>query len=89
MELIDIDYHSYVLDTPGFSSLNLNFIKEEVQLGRCFREINRYSHKCKFIGCLHYKEPDCEVKRQVEKGGNIYKTRYENYISFFRGNKKH
>lgn len=81
VELIDIDYHSYVLDTPGFSSLNLNFIKEEVQLGRCFREINRYSHKCKFIGCLHYKEPDCEVKRQVEKG-NIYKTRYENYISF-------
>lgn len=81
VELIDIDHHGYVLDTPGFSSLDLGFIEEKVQLSRCFREIDKYSHQCKFIGCLHHKEPGCEVKKQIEKG-NIDKVRYENYISF-------
>lgn len=81
VELIDIGSNSYVLDTPGFSSLSLNFIKEEVQLSSCFREIDKYSHKCKFSGCLHYKEPGCEVKKQMELG-NINKIRYENYINF-------
>ncbi|CCQ96062.1 putative ribosome biogenesis GTPase RsgA [[Clostridium] ultunense Esp] len=81
VELIDMDSQSFVLDTPGFSSLNLDFIESEEDLGRYFREIFDYSHKCKFINCLHHKEPNCEVKRQVEKG-SISKERYENYLQF-------
>ncbi|QQY80782.1 ribosome biogenesis GTPase [Keratinibaculum paraultunense] len=81
VELIDIGFNSYVLDTPGFSSLDLSFVEEEVQLGSYFREIDKYSYKCKFSGCLHYKEPGCEVKKQMELG-NIDKVRYKNYISF-------
>lgn len=81
VELLDIDLNSYVLDTPGFSSLKLDFIENEVELGRYFKEINEYIHECKFIGCLHNKEPGCEVKKQVEEG-NINKQRYNNYISF-------
>lgn len=84
VELLEMDMeNTYVLDTPGFSSLNLDFIENEVELGNYFREINRYRDGCKFIGCLHYKEPDCEVKRQV-KAGNISTARYENYLKFLK-----
>lgn len=72
---------TYVLDTPGFSSLNLDFIEEETELGSYFNEINRYKDKCRFTGCLHFKEPDCEVKRQVDNG-NISAKRYNNYLQF-------
>ncbi len=82
VELLKMDMEdTYVLDTPGFSSLSLDFIKEEVELGSYFREIDKYRHDCKFTGCLHHKEPNCEVKRQVELG-NISKQRYDNYLQF-------
>lgn len=81
VELIEIDSNSYVLDSPGFSSLDLSFIEREEDLGFYFKEIKEYSGDCKFISCVHYKEPDCEVKRQLEKG-NISNSRYENYLNF-------
>jgi len=81
VELLDLGSNSYVLDSPGFSSLDLDFIENESQLSMGFREIQNYGDKCKFISCLHHREPDCEVKRQLELG-NISKSRYENYLSF-------
>lgn len=81
VELIDIGSKSYVLDTPGFSSLKLDFIKSEEELSKYFVEMLNYNDKCKFINCLHRKEPNCEVKRQL-KNGNISKIRYENYLRF-------
>lgn len=82
VELLKLDEEdTYVLDTPGFSSLNLDFIEDEVELGGYFREIDRHSDQCKFTGCLHYKEPHCEVKKQVEEG-NISEQRYKNYLQF-------
>lgn len=83
VELIDLDSNGYVIDSPGFSSLDLEFIESEVELGQYFREINKYSNKCKFIGCLHNREPGCEVKAQVEKE-NISNIRYENYLLFLK-----
>ncbi len=73
--------NTYVLDTPGFSSLNLDFMEKETELGSYFKEIDKYKDKCRFTGCLHFMEPDCEVKRQVEKG-NISARRYNNYLQF-------
>lgn len=80
LKMDDMD-NTYVLDTPGFSSLNLDFIEDEVELGSYFREIEKFSDQCKFTGCLHHKEPDCEVKRQVDLG-NISDQRYKNYLQF-------
>ena len=81
VELLDLDSNSYVLDSPGFSSLDLNFIENETQLSVGFKEIQKHEGDCKFISCLHHKEPDCEIKRQLEMG-NIANSRYENYLSF-------
>ncbi|KAJ51511.1 ribosome biogenesis GTPase [Clostridium tetanomorphum] len=76
-ELIEIE-GGFLVDTPGFSSLNTDFIeKEKVQL--CFPEFEDYLGQCKFTGCLHYKEPKCMVKEAMEEG-KINKKRYDFYI---------
>lgn len=69
--------NSYLIDTPGFSSLDLNFDPEIVK--DSFVEFYEFSSGCKFNGCLHMSEPGCEVKKQLEQG-NVLKSRYENYI---------
>lgn len=79
VELINLKEDSYVLDTPGFSSLHLDFIEDEVELREYFREIDKIGKECRFISCLHDQEPDCAVKRNVDTG-NINKDRYDNYL---------
>lgn len=81
VELLELDLGGYVLDTPGFSSLDLDFINREEDLKYYFKEILEYSNQCKFSSCLHVGEPGCHVIEGVESG-EIGKTRYDNYISF-------
>lgn len=76
-EIFNVEEDTYLMDTPGFSSLYVNdFEKEELQ--EYFREFKVYNNTCRFVGCAHINEPDCEVKRAVEEG-IISKLRYENY----------
>lgn len=79
-ELLEVDEDTFVLDSPGFSSLQLEFIKEHESLRSYFKEIEKYGSQCKFQSCLHDREPACKVKENVEKG-IIDKDRYENYLS--------
>lgn len=67
---------SYLIDTPGFSSLELNFDPEIVK--DSFVEFYKHSHGCKFNGCFHLSEPKCAIKELVENG-TILESRYENY----------
>ena len=79
VELFALDETSFIADTPGFSALSLpEGIKRE-QLGRFFPDFMEYLEKCRFNTCLHNSEPDCAVKEAVQ-GGNIAKSRYENYL---------
>lgn len=64
-----------IMDTPGFSALDLNGITKE-QLRDSFIEFKKYS--CRFKDCMHNKEIDCGVKTVV--GKEILPSRYENYI---------
>lgn len=76
-ELIEIE-GGFLVDTPGFSSLNIEDIeKDQVQF--LFPEFIEHISGCKFTGCLHYKEPGCLVKDALEQG-KINKKRYEFYI---------
>lgn len=67
-----------VVDTPGFSSLDIDFITKEA-LKNCFPEFHSFLGECKFSGCLHYKEPSCKIKEAVANG-NISEIRYNFYI---------
>ena len=89
-EIIEIN-EGYLVDTPGFSTLDMNFINKD-ELKNAFPEFDDYIGMCKFRGCNHYKEPGCAVKEAVEDG-KINKSRYEFYIKTFNeiqdgGNKK-
>ncbi|MBQ3583772.1 MAG: ribosome small subunit-dependent GTPase A [Lachnospiraceae bacterium] len=76
-EIFHVEDETYLMDTPGFSSLYVNdFEKEELQY--YFREFKNHLEQCRFIGCAHMSEPDCAVKEAVEQK-QIDATRYENY----------
>lgn len=79
VELLQLGEDTFVLDTPGFSSLDISFIEDASQIREYFREINKYGANCRFLSCLHDKEPDCAVKENVEKG-LIHPDRYNNYL---------
>lgn len=83
VELLELDCDSFVLDSPGFSSLNVDFIQEDYQIKDYFKEISKYGEGCRFKSCLHDNEPNCEVKTKVEEG-IISRERYENYILFLK-----
>lgn len=80
-ELITISDNTYIMDTPGFSSLSL-FDMEKEELKDFYPEFEEYEDKCKFLGCAHIHEPVCGVKDAVDEG-KIHKTRYENYLLFY------
>ena len=80
-EIFYIDKGTYVIDTPGFTSLNVPGMDERV-LEECFPEFVKHIGQCKFTGCAHISEPDCMIKQIVEEGG-IPPERYENYKSFY------
>ncbi|WP_461810048.1 ribosome small subunit-dependent GTPase A [Faecalimonas sp.] len=81
-ELIPIDDTSYIMDTPGFSSLYVNAFEKE-ELKYYFPEFEQYEGVCKFNGCDHIHEPNCMVKQAVEEG-KIHKVRYENYVEMYK-----
>ncbi|WP_461815652.1 ribosome small subunit-dependent GTPase A [Faecalimonas sp.] len=81
-ELIPIDDTSYIMDTPGFSSLYVNAFEKE-ELKYYFPEFEQYEGTCKFNGCDHIHEPNCMVKQAVEEG-KIHKVRYENYVEMYK-----
>ena len=71
----------YMVDTAGFSSLNMDMVGEELTcdgLFFCFREFERYFGKCRFATCTHTREPGCAVRAAVE-AGEIAPSRYASY----------
>lgn len=80
-EIIHIEGNTYVMDTPGFSSIWIDqFEKEEIK--NYFMEFSEFEPQCKFQGCLHINEPVCGVKKALQEG-KISKTRYENYVNLY------
>ena len=80
-ELIMLGEGSYIMDTPGFSSLYVNDIEKE-DLKFCFPEFVPYEGQCRFNGCGHIHEPGCAVKQAVEEG-KIHSIRYEDYAMMY------
>lgn len=80
-ELFELEKDSYIMDTPGFTSLYVDNLEKE-QLSYYFPEFQEYRNECRFQGCMHLMEPDCSVKEAVEQG-DISTSRYENYKLLF------
>lgn len=80
-ELIRIEKDTFVLDTPGFSSLFIHMFEED-EIKDYFQEFADYEDECRFQGCSHTHEPDCGVKKALEEG-KISKIRYDNYVNIY------
>lgn len=76
-ELFDMGSGTYMMDTPGFSSMYMEDL-DCLNLKDCFPEFEPYEEGCKFLGCVHIGETTCGVKNAVEEG-EISPSRYENY----------
>lgn len=80
-ELMFVDDDTYIMDTPGFSSLYTEGIEAE-DLKLYFPEIAAYTGTCKFNMCNHISEPGCLVKKAVSDG-RISKMRYDDYVMIY------
>ena len=67
-----------LIDTPGFREISVPHDDPHL-VAQSFPEFVKASAKCAYDGCLHVNEPDCEVRRLVEKG-KINADRYESYL---------
>lgn len=76
-EIIALGENTYIVDTPGFTSLDISEITKE-ELGSYYPEFVQYEPYCKFSGCAHISEPSCGVKDAVAEG-KISQVRYDNY----------
>lgn len=86
VKLYKIGKDSYIADTPGFSTFEINEI-QSTDLCHYFKEFVPYISKCEFVGCSHIKEMKCGIKDGMEKG-EISKDRYERYCKIYEDIKK-
>ena len=68
----------FIIDTPGFSSVEIPLIKDFDSLIQLFPEINKAKKNCKFTDCIHINEPQCAVKDLLITG-EFSEYRYEFY----------
>ena len=85
-EFIWINDDTYILDTPGFSSLELEDIDAD-ELKEYFPEFHPFEGKCRFRGCIHENEPECAVKQALQDGF-IAKGRYNSYLQLYKNLKE-
>ena len=89
VELFEFASNSFIADTPGFSSFEIEGITHK-ELEDYFIEFKNYIPDCEFRSCAHLKEVNCGVKRAVAKR-KIDKGRYERYVQLYeklKGEKK-
>ncbi len=79
VELYPLNGQGWVVDTPGFSVLDMPRMRRE-ELPGLFEDFIRYTDDCRFANCLHYKENECGVKNAVSSG-QILTSRYQHYLS--------
>ncbi|VEU77986.1 ribosome small subunit-dependent GTPase A [Mycoplasmopsis columbinasalis] len=81
VQIYDV-FAGYLIDTPGFSSLDIQLTKAE--LARSFKLFKELGAFCKFKTCLHENEPTnfCNIKLNV--GTKIPQFRYDNYLKLLK-----
>ena len=81
-ELFFVGDGAYVVDTPGFSTVDTNedLYSFKLSLAECFPDFGDYIDGCKFTSCSHTTEKGCAVIDAV-KDGKIQKSRHDSYVA--------
>ena len=77
-EMYDLDGGAKLIDTPGIRGFGVVDIQKE-ELSGYFVEFLTLDEECKFNNCMHVNEPQCAVKKALEKG-EIAHSRYKSYL---------
>lgn len=80
-QLFALDEETFIMDTPGFTSLSLGEMEKE-ELADYYPEFTEYEVNCKFGGCAHLSEPVCGIKDALAEG-KISRVRYDNYAILY------
>lgn len=80
-ELFYLGEDTYAMDTPGFTSLELPDLEKE-DIREYYPEFLPWQESCRFQGCVHINEPDCQVKEALAEQ-KISRLRYDNYRQFY------
>jgi len=84
VELYDIGGGTFIADTPGFASFEIEMMqtiaKEDLQFD--FPEFSEHIGSCRFNDCKHLKEPGCAVTEALSLG-KIKKSRYDSYVRMY------
>ena len=81
VELLAGGDDTYLVDTPGFTSLYLMDMEAQ-DLRHYYPEFDEYEGKCRFDGCVHLREPGCAVLDAVATG-KIAQTRHQSYARLY------
>ncbi len=81
VKLYKIEENTYIADTPGFSTFDINEIPKN-DLAYYFIEFRDYINKCEYADCSHIKEGNCGIKNAVEQG-KISIARYERFCDLY------
>lgn len=82
-KLLHLSAGGFIIDTPGFSSVEFPEIEDIKALEELFPEFSQKRKPCKFNDCIHINEPECGIKELVENHKiteyryNFYKKIYE------------
>lgn len=79
VQLLRVNDHTYVADTPGFTQIALDDIPPH-ELKDYFPDFTPYESECRFSGCIHQAEPECGIKEAVKRG-EIDEARYNAYLA--------
>ncbi len=84
VELFALDDRSYIADTPGFASFELEQMKPipKERLQHLFPDFAPYLGSCRFLDCTHRKEPGCAVSAAVRDGA-VDSSRYASYLRLY------
>lgn len=77
VRLYKLEENSYIADTPGFSTFEINEI-EKNELANYFIEFKPYIDNCEYVNCSHIKEENCGIKEAL-KQNKISQERYDRY----------
>lgn len=71
--------NGFIIDTPGFSSIEFPVFENILDVREYFPEIKDLAIECKFSNCVHIHEPNCNVKEKLNKlRYDFYKLIYQN-----------
>lgn len=86
VKLYELEKNTYIADTPGFSTFDINEINSK-DLDEYFIEFKENKKKCEFVDCTHIKEQKCGIKEALNEN-KISISRYNNFVSIYNNLKE-